>query len=293
MNYFLAYRPKFTSPNIGGYRYFFNGQEGDNEVFGEVANFGYEFRQYDSRLARWWGIDPKWNEYSGVSPYVFCNGSPIMMADLKGLEEWIPEVDKKGNVTYTAEKGDNYQTFVDQFYCFKKGKDNKLHDKSIEIFKNANYKEGENAAVKEGDVISGKAVFDALGSDILKGNWNKMTDNQKAYQIKFALDYGKARNSSIGQDYAIDLNDFINGFTTRYDGTALNNVTIPHWEGDRIVMMTVNIRIWPKNGLENSKGQIPIYWAAKATGVNYNTDTYYSAKDYSAGGKIRAITITY
>ena len=49
------------STNIGGYRYFFNGQEGDNEVFGEVANFGYEFRQYDSRLGRWWSVDPKWN----------------------------------------------------------------------------------------------------------------------------------------------------------------------------------------------------------------------------------------
>ena len=60
------------STNIGGYRYFFNGQEGDNEVFGEVANFGYEFRQYDSRLGRWWSVDPKWNEYPGISPYVFC-----------------------------------------------------------------------------------------------------------------------------------------------------------------------------------------------------------------------------
>ena len=62
------------STNIGGYRYFFNGQEADNEVFGELANFGYEFRQYDSRLGRWWSVDPKWNEYPSVSPFVFCNG---------------------------------------------------------------------------------------------------------------------------------------------------------------------------------------------------------------------------
>ncbi len=48
----LSCRPKFTSTNTGGYRYFFNGQEGDNEVFGETANFGYEFRQYDGRLGR-------------------------------------------------------------------------------------------------------------------------------------------------------------------------------------------------------------------------------------------------
>jgi len=41
MNPTLTYSPKFTSPNIGEYRYFFNGQEGDNEVFEEVANLGY------------------------------------------------------------------------------------------------------------------------------------------------------------------------------------------------------------------------------------------------------------
>jgi RHS repeat-associated protein len=72
------------SPNTGGYRYFFNGQEVDNEVFGEASSFGYEFRQYDSRLGRWWSIDPKWSEYSGVSPYVFCNDSPVMMMDPNG-----------------------------------------------------------------------------------------------------------------------------------------------------------------------------------------------------------------
>ena len=74
----------FDSINIGGYRYFFNGQEADNEVFGETGNFGYEFRQYDSRLGRWWSVYPKWSEYPSVSPFMFCNGSPIMMVNPKG-----------------------------------------------------------------------------------------------------------------------------------------------------------------------------------------------------------------
>ena len=80
--HYQSFTPQST--NIGGYRYFFDGQEVDNEVFGEVANFGYEFRQYDSRLARWWSIDPKWSEYPGVSSFVFCNGSPVMMMDPDG-----------------------------------------------------------------------------------------------------------------------------------------------------------------------------------------------------------------
>ena len=91
----FSYRPKSLSTNIGGYRYFFNGQEGDNEVFGEMANFGYEFRQYDSRLGRWWSVDPKWNEYPSVSPFVFCNGSPIMMMDPNGKTSYEVNGEKK------------------------------------------------------------------------------------------------------------------------------------------------------------------------------------------------------
>ena len=82
--HYQSFTPQST--NTGGYRYFFNGQEGDNEVFGETANFGYEFRQYDSRLGRWWSEDPKWSEYPGVSPFVFCNGSPEMLMDPNGEE---------------------------------------------------------------------------------------------------------------------------------------------------------------------------------------------------------------
>ena len=106
----LTYSPKHPSTNIGGYRYFFNGQEGDNEVFGEVADFGYEFRQYDSRLGRWRSVDPKWSEYPGVSPYVFCNGSPVMLMDPKGEEAWKPEITKNGDIRLLVEEKDDLQS---------------------------------------------------------------------------------------------------------------------------------------------------------------------------------------
>ena len=120
MNPPFTYRPKSPGTNIGGYRYFFNGQECDNEIFGEVANFGYEFRQYDSRIARWWSVDPKWSEYPSVSPFVFCNGSPVMMMDLKGEEAWEP--DGKGG--WIAQQGDNAWTLhKDAGISYEKAKD--------------------------------------------------------------------------------------------------------------------------------------------------------------------------
>ena len=38
----LTYPPKFPLPAIGGYRYCFNGQEGDGEAYGQGGLAGYE-----------------------------------------------------------------------------------------------------------------------------------------------------------------------------------------------------------------------------------------------------------
>ena len=267
--------------------YTFSAKEKDTET--GLSYFGA--RYYSSDLSIWLSVDPMSDKYPSLSPYAYCADNPVKLTDPDG--RWIPGLDEDGNVTYTAEKGDSYRTFADQFYCYKKGKDNKLQDKSLEIFENAGYKGGEQAVVKEGDVITGKAVYDAMGSDVLKGDWSNMTDNQKAYQIKFAFDYGKKNNSSIGQNFAINLNDFFHGFSTGYSAMELNGVKIPVREGGSVIMTTVNITIWPKDRLVDANGQIPIYWGSQATGDNYRMHNYYSAKDYSAGGKIPAITISY
>ncbi|MBP5663856.1 MAG: hypothetical protein J6X16_06270 [Bacteroidales bacterium] len=84
MKHALTYRPNFTSTNIGGYRYFFNGQEGDNEVFGETANYAAEFWQYDSRLGRRWNLD--WIYKPFASNYAAFANNPIWYADPSGLD---------------------------------------------------------------------------------------------------------------------------------------------------------------------------------------------------------------
>ena len=72
--------------HIPHYRNLFNGQEADNEVYGKGAVLGYEFRQYDARIGRWWSVDPMSDKYPGVGPYVFCNGSPIVFMDPGGTK---------------------------------------------------------------------------------------------------------------------------------------------------------------------------------------------------------------
>ena len=87
MNPPLTYRPKSTSTNIGGYRYFFNRQEGDNEVFGENSLFAFEYRMHDARLGRFWSVDPLAAKYPWNSTYAFAENSPIGYLEMEGLEK--------------------------------------------------------------------------------------------------------------------------------------------------------------------------------------------------------------
>jgi RHS repeat-associated protein len=84
------------SDNFFGYRFGFNGQESDNEVYGFKASYAFEFRNYDARLGRWWGIDPLWQKYPNLSPYAYCANNPIRYIDPDGRDVW--EIDGDGNI---------------------------------------------------------------------------------------------------------------------------------------------------------------------------------------------------
>ena len=84
--YPFGYPISNRSPNIGGYRYFFNGQEGDNEVFGEVSIHDYGFRIYDTRMARFWSVDPITKDFPMLSPFQFASNTPVWAIDMDGLE---------------------------------------------------------------------------------------------------------------------------------------------------------------------------------------------------------------
>ena len=82
--HYQSFTPQST--NTGGYRYFFNGQEGDNEVYENGAFQNYGFRMYDTRIARFWGVDPLTKDYPMLTPFQFASCSPILCVDVDGLE---------------------------------------------------------------------------------------------------------------------------------------------------------------------------------------------------------------
>ncbi len=72
--------------NSSDYRYGFQGQELDNEIKGEGNSVNYKYRMYDTRLMRFFAIDPLTYEYPFYSPYHFSSNSPIMAKELEGKE---------------------------------------------------------------------------------------------------------------------------------------------------------------------------------------------------------------
>ena len=115
MNFTSTYPLLPPHSDIGGYRYFFNGQEADDEVFGEGVSLSAEFWQYDTRLGRRWNVDPVFKEYE--SPYACFAGNPVRFADPNGEEVWEPDkeaLNNNGEVRFIAQKGDDLHSLATQ-----------------------------------------------------------------------------------------------------------------------------------------------------------------------------------
>ncbi|PIQ31132.1 MAG: hypothetical protein COW63_08285 [Bacteroidetes bacterium CG18_big_fil_WC_8_21_14_2_50_41_14] len=65
------------------YRFGYQGSEKDDEIAGvSGAHITTKFRQGDTRVVKWWSIDPKAN--ASWSPYSMMNGNPIWLNDYEG-----------------------------------------------------------------------------------------------------------------------------------------------------------------------------------------------------------------
>ena len=76
-----------SGSDIPHYRNLFNGQEADNEVYGNGAILGYEYRMHDTRIGRFWSVDPLASKFPWNSAYAFAENSPVGYIELEGLEK--------------------------------------------------------------------------------------------------------------------------------------------------------------------------------------------------------------
>jgi RHS repeat-associated protein len=69
-----------------GYTFGFNGQEKDNEIKGMGNSVNFKYRMEDTRIGRFFAVDPLTSKYPELTPYQVAGNTPIEARELEGLE---------------------------------------------------------------------------------------------------------------------------------------------------------------------------------------------------------------
>ncbi len=67
-----------------GYKFGFNGQEKEDDIYGEGNSYSVEYWMYDSRLGRRWNVDPVVKYHK--SSYVAFANNPVLFIDHNGRD---------------------------------------------------------------------------------------------------------------------------------------------------------------------------------------------------------------
>lgn len=72
---------------LDNYRFGFQGQEKDDEAKGKGNSMNYKYRMHDSRIGRFFAVDPLSGKYPHYSSYQFSGNKVVNSVELEGLEE--------------------------------------------------------------------------------------------------------------------------------------------------------------------------------------------------------------
>ncbi len=104
------------------YNFGYQGSMKDPEILGNGDIYTTQFRELDTRLGRWWSIDPKASYFAWQSPYASMNNNPIALNDVLGdsawsyKNKWNDDFIKKFQA-YSATKTEEYAKIGKHFTC--------------------------------------------------------------------------------------------------------------------------------------------------------------------------------
>ena len=153
--------------NGNRYRFGFNGQEKDDEIYGTGNSMTAKFWQYDARLGRRWNVDPKPN--CSISQYAVFSGNPIWFSDHLG---------DTVKVDTETEKSEG----------FKKWKNSEAGKKFYERYHTGGSREHINVEIFEGDIYdfdgNKMAVSGLVEVFVVSGSTRKKVISQKEYDSR-------------------------------------------------------------------------------------------------------------
>ncbi len=153
-------------------------------------------------------IDPMAAKFYQISPYALWANNPLKYIDPTGMMLWKPDVDENGSAVYTAEQGDNIDTFMSQYGVSREDAENIFEKNDINT----------KADNVEGESISGKSVEDVTGSEALKLKiHSEKATTPRAQQrvldhLLFSLDHSRK------YDYTMDPKQYFQNIITGVRG---------------------------------------------------------------------------
>ncbi|MCP4122987.1 MAG: hypothetical protein GY751_14645, partial [Bacteroidetes bacterium] len=90
--------PRRNDSAGSGYRFGFQGQEKDDEIYGDGNALSFKYRIHDPRLGRFLSRDPLMKKYPWNSPYAFQENKLGLGIELEGLE--LAPMDEDHQQTY-------------------------------------------------------------------------------------------------------------------------------------------------------------------------------------------------
>lgn len=221
--------------NGNDYRYGFNTQEKDDEVYGKGNSYSAEYWQYDPRIGRRWNVDPKPTPF--LSNYSTFANNPIMYADPLGdtiildNEGYITRNDKTDNLVFAFQNNELIQ-------IGELGKEVDINTLYTNLLKN-NSKEIDDVwdPEKFKNRVKGGGVWDFKSDErSIFGLANKMALDGKIEQTKFlfegefyeAQDIGNHHYGVVGKAYGL----FPEGTLLAQAGTVQikSGTSNPEWQ---------------------------------------------------------------
>jgi RHS repeat-associated protein len=138
--------------NAVKYKYGFNGEEKDDETYGNGNEYDLGERFYDPRLGRMLSLDPLMQQYPWQSPFAYCGNSPISSVDVNGA----------GNGNGNGTDPLTYSLMAKATFSLTKGGNFNGANASVGFSFSVNY--AVNSNIKLGSQIGGEVHFNTIGT---------------------------------------------------------------------------------------------------------------------------------